>query len=65
MAAPFMLVTFIDADGDEFPIRVEGMWTKGERPALIVEARRRLNEFVESGDLKPTEPLAGAKVVLT
>lgn len=64
MPAPFTVVTFIDSDGDEFPIRVNGWWTRGERPKLIVEARRLLDDFVERGELKPSEPLTKAKVEL-
>lgn len=65
MAAPFMLVTFTDAEGDEFPIRVEGMWTKGQRQKLLEEAQHRLDQFIDAGDLRPTQPVKPTSVVLT
>lgn len=60
MALPFTIVTIIDADDDEFPVRLEGdcartVWN--EHAAIS-----KLEEQVENGDfLNPTYPLSLAK----
>lgn len=61
--ARFTTVTFEDADGDEFPVRLEGNWetTHGDGPA-VEAAKAKLAEFEASGDLKPTHPIKRALV---
>lgn len=59
MPGPSTIVTFFDADGDEFPIRVGGHWESYDRPQLIAVARGKLDDLVAANELKPTEPLVG------
>ena len=62
MASPYTTVTFIDAEGDEFPVRVWGTFTTGERRELMAAARSRLDEFVAAGELRPTEPVREERI---
>jgi hypothetical protein len=61
MPAPSILVTFVDDDGDEFPMRV-----MGEEPSShlrsryqphVTEARRRALALIDSGHIKPNGEL--------
>lgn len=57
MPAPFTVVTFIDQDGDEFPVRVQGTWTRAERPKLLDAASAILEDFIAKDELAPNEPM--------
>lgn len=61
MPGPSTIVTFTDADGDEFPIRIYGHWGE-EDPMTEDWARKVLGQFIENGDFKPTMPVRVAKV---
>jgi hypothetical protein len=63
MPAPSTIVTFTDAEGDEFPVRI---WAV-ERPDLSLATIKRaawqeLGVFVENGELRPTMPVRITKV---
>jgi hypothetical protein len=51
-----MIVTFFDADGDQFPVRVWGEWDSSD-PLLLSRARRKLDEYVRDGICSPRSPL--------
>lgn len=64
MPAPSTIVTFTDADGDEFPVRLpgrpaQGLWERGMEGRA---AERELDEQVERGDCNPTMPVTITKV---
>ena len=51
MPAPSIIVTLIDADGDEFPVRIWGLreqWT--DQDVLAGEAFAKLNELAKQKD---------------
>lgn len=55
MTAPSTIVTFADADGDEFPVRV---WALGPPTAEIDRrAEAALAEMEAEGDLSPRRPV--------
>jgi hypothetical protein len=64
MPAPSTLVTFTDADGDEFPVRIYGSpATHSERKVLQeLTARDYLRRFIEADELRPTMPVKVTKV---
>ena len=59
MPAPFTIVTFEDADGDEFPVWVEGT---PKRNVAISTADASLKELIYGGDLSPQHPIKVAAV---
>jgi hypothetical protein len=56
------IVTFTDADGDEFPVAIPGYVTGWSREEIEAEARAHVDELVESGDWRPTLPLTLANI---
>jgi hypothetical protein len=64
MPAPFIIVTFKDADGDEFPIRVPGnfAWSGGDRVMVIDAAHHTMRELIDAGELRPTYPVTVAEI---
>lgn len=59
MPAPCMIVTFTDADGDDFPVRVPGDYspTGPERGAVVKAARAEAQRMIDAGEWRPTLPL--------
>jgi hypothetical protein len=55
MPAPFTIATVVDADGDEFPIRLEGDRenTTANRDVVL----RELERMVQEGNMNPTYPV--------
>jgi hypothetical protein len=47
-------VTFTDQDGDEFPVLIHGLPTKGEAVAI---ARKRAEEFIAAEHWRPNGEL--------
>ena len=62
MPAPFTIVTFADADGDEFPVRVGFVRPGYTRVECVRLARVELQRLVVAGDMRPTEPTHVVKV---
>jgi hypothetical protein len=58
MPLPSTIVTFTDADGDEFPVRVPGLGGERFQETVDKAARLILDDFVDSGDYKPTLPVS-------
>lgn len=62
MAFVGTVVTFTDADGDEFPVRV-GASLEVAPPERIVEvARTELQSMIDFGNARPTLPVEVASV---
>jgi hypothetical protein len=61
MPAPSTIVTFTDADGDEFPVRLYGHAPEHD-PQTEKRARQVLAELVEIEELAPTMPVKVTKV---
>lgn len=63
MPAPFTLVTFRDADGDEFPVRVElvGGHMNGKGEILRI-AGQRLRQEIRAGTIRPRPPYKPTRV---
>lgn len=59
MPAPSTIVTFTDAEGDVFPVRVVG---HGMRLRVVEIARRALAVTTEEGCAAPAEPVKVTKV---
>jgi hypothetical protein len=55
MPGPFTVVTFRDADGDEFPITLIGRRATMEE--AITEANGILTQAIWEGKLRPTQPI--------
>lgn len=55
------VVTFTDADGDEFPIALPGGWN-GSDAELEQEARERIEALSRHGEVRPTLPLSLAGI---
>jgi len=55
MPGPFTVVTFVDADGDEFPITLIGHYDTAE--AAIADANGILTKAIWEGNLRPTKPI--------
>lgn len=51
------IVTFADADGDEFPVAIPGYVIGWTREEIEAEARGQMEARIASGDFRPTEPL--------
>ena len=51
------IVTFTDADGDEFPIAVPGFTTNETNDSLEEQGRKQIQQLVDSGTWRPTMPL--------
>jgi hypothetical protein len=64
MTAPSTLVTFTDADGDEFPVRlpVPGPRNPAEQDSYEFAARRELEQHIAEGIADPTMPVKISKV---
>ena len=54
MPYPSVIVTFTDADGDEFPVRVPDSGTAEHR---LAQAEREAADMVKSGAWRPTGSL--------
>jgi len=50
--APFTVVTFVDDDRDEFPIRLPGVY-RNARESDVDAARAIAGELVEHGEFRP------------
>jgi hypothetical protein len=64
MPAPSMIVTIVDKDGDEFPIRVWG--TKEDYESGIHIGQAALNEMrplIEDGRMRPTFPVHVGEII--
>jgi hypothetical protein len=61
MPAQTTIVTFTDAEEDQFPIRVAGT---GSKDKLIEQARKQFRALVNQGELSPTEPFHPTQVEL-
>ena len=55
MPGPFTVVTFVDADGDEFPITLVGGYDSME--AAIADANGVLTKAIWEGKLNPRKPI--------
>lgn len=64
MPAPFTIVTFTDADGDEFPVRLHFPPAEYayERAMEARAAHKELDFLIEKGELNPTMPVKITKV---
>ena len=63
MPAPSTIVHLIDADGDDFPIRV--WWqieSDEERERVIAAARKELDRFIAEGKMRPTMPVTVGQI---
>lgn len=60
MPSPSTIITFTDADGDEFPVR---LWGHGRtHQQAIDEALPILNDQEEAGAIHPTRPVKVTKI---
>jgi hypothetical protein len=57
------VVTIVDADGDEFPVRVEGDMPADREMAIELGAVK-FADMVKFGEVKPAEPIQWEKVRL-
>jgi hypothetical protein len=64
MASPSTIITFTDADGDEFPVRlpVPGPRNPAEQDRYEFAARRDLEQHIAEGIAAPTMPVKVTKV---
>lgn len=62
MPAPSTIITFTDADGDEFPIRIQG--TAADERGVNYQndlAHIELKRMADEGRMRPTWPVALTK----
>jgi len=57
MPAPSIIVTFKDAEGDEFPVRIWGTQEDFDRPTLIEEGMRKVLDLTDKDAWSPMFPL--------
>lgn len=60
MPGPSTIVTFTDADGDDFPMLLLGHGRTKQQ--AIDEARQLLDDMERSGRMRPTHPVEATKV---
>lgn len=56
------VVTFKDADGDDFPVRVGASLEIAPRDRIVEVAEAELRSMVDAGAARPTEPVSVASV---
>lgn len=56
MPAPQTVVTFRDADGDEFPIALPGDWSQHPDGVAISRAKVELDKMEAERKMRPTHP---------
>ena len=57
MASPSVIVAFVDADGDEFPVRVWGEFNASQQRTLNRLAKAEFKRLCDSGDFRPKQPV--------